>query len=139
MIRRTVMAIVGIVLLGASSAEGQQTYPNITGETILEDDRVIVQRFVLEPGQPEGIHEHPEYQLVIVLQSSNGLVTKFRGEERIFNRTGDEPDRPGGIGAFWRPGPVLLSDEHESINTGTRPLEWIAITFKRDSIAVENP
>ena len=133
------MAIVGIILLGATSIAAQQTYPNITGETILEDDRIIVQRFVLQPGQPEGIHEHPEHQLVIVLQSSNGLVTRFRGEETRFDRSSDEPDRPGGIGAFWRPGPVLLSDQHESINTGTRPLEWIAITFKKESIALESP
>ena len=34
-----------------SIAHGQQTYPNIDGEVLLDDDRVIVQRFVLEPGQ----------------------------------------------------------------------------------------
>ena len=51
-------------LLVCSIAEAQQDYPNVEGELLLEDDRVVVQRFVLEPGQWEGIHEHPEYQLV---------------------------------------------------------------------------
>ena len=43
------------------------------------------------------------------------------------------------IGAFWRQGPVFISDEHESGNTGTRPLEWIAITFKSDSVVTSEP
>ena len=32
-----------------------------------------------------------------------------------------------------------MSDEHESGNTGTRPLEWIAITFKKESISTDDP
>ena len=115
-------------------ANGQQEYPNVEGETLLEDDRVVVQRFVLEPGQWEGIHEHPEHQLVIVLNSTNELIYRFRGSERIFERPDDDEVR-----AFWRPGPVYMSDDHESGNTGNRPLEWIAITFKKDSVTTEEP
>lgn len=125
---------IAIVLFVTTTAYGQQTYPNIEGETLLEDDRIIVQRFELQPGQWEGIHEHPEYQLVIVLNSTNELVYRFRGSERVFERPEDDTVR-----AFWRPGPVHMSDEHESGNTGDRPLEWIAITFKSDSIATDNP
>ena len=126
-----------VCLLICSSAEAQQEYPNIRGELLLEDDRVVVQRFVLEPGQWEGIHEHPEYQLVIVLNSSDELTYRFRGSERIM--TGSADAEPGQISAFWRPGPVSLSDEHETGNTGTKPLEWIAITFKDDSVATDEP
>lgn len=118
-------------------ADGQQEYPNIDGQTILEDDRVIVQRFVLEPGQWEGIHEHPEYQLVIVLNSTDELTYRFRGSETVI--PGSSDDDSDSISAFWRPGPVSMSDEHESGNTGTRPLEWIAITFKSESVATAAP
>ena len=63
------------------------------------------------------------------------VFLKFpRGSERIFERPKEDTVR-----AFWRPGPVFMSDEHESGNTGTRPLEWIAITFKKESISTDNP
>ena len=120
-----------------SIANGQQEYPNVEGETLLEDDRVIVQRFVLEPGQWEGIHEHPEYQLVIVLNSTDELTYRFRGSELVIPASDDGGSED--ISAFWRPGPISMSDQHESGNTGTRPLEWIAITFKSDSVATNDP
>ena len=123
-----------IILFIATAGHSQQNYPNIDGETLLEDDRVVVQRFILEPGQWEGIHDHPENQLVIVLNSTQELIYRFRGSERIFERPEDDTVR-----AFWRPGPVFMSDEHESGNTGTRPLEWIAITFKKESILTDDP
>ncbi|MBJ89766.1 MAG: hypothetical protein CMO98_07895 [Woeseia sp.] len=123
-----------VILFLATAGHSQQTYPNIDGEMLLEDDRVVVQRFVLEPGQWEGIHEHPEHQLVIVLNSTEELIYRFRGSERIFERPENDTVR-----AFWRPGPVFMSDEHESGNTGTRPLEWIAITFKKESVSTDSP
>ena len=133
------MRLIRLVILVSvvSSAAAQQTYPNIDGETILEDDRVIVQRFVLEPGEWEGIHEHPEHQLVIVLNSTDELVYRFRGTDTVI--PGSDDANAESVSAFWRPGPVFMSDEHESGNTGTRPLEWIAITFKSDSVATESP
>jgi predicted metal-dependent enzyme (double-stranded beta helix superfamily) len=121
----------------ASMAYSQQEYPNVEGETLLEDDRVIVQRFVLEPGVWEGIHEHPEHQLVIVTNSTNELVYQFRGSDSIIIKPDDEPADT--ISAFWRPGPIVMGDQHQSGNTGNRPLEWIAITFKSDSIVTADP
>ena len=120
-----------------SIAHAQQTYPNLDGEVLLDDDRVIVQRFVLEPGQWEGIHEHPEHQLVIVLNNTDELTFRFGGAERVFSNPEDESDET--MDVFWRPGPVFMSDQHDSGNTGTRPLEWIAITFKSDSVATDSP
>ena len=129
--------VLSFFFLVFSLAKAQQHYPNIEGETLLEDDRVVVQRFVLKPGDWEGIHEHPEYQLVIVLNSTDELTYRFRGAERVF--PGRKDDDPEPMEAFWRPGPVFMSDQHDSGNTGTRPLEWIAITFKSDSVATDNP
>ena len=130
------IAAVAVFFLGPY-ANAQQHYPNIDGELLLEDDRVVVQRFVLEPGQWEGIHEHPEYQLVVVLSPTDELIYRFRGAETVFEGSEDEDSE--GMSAFWRPGPVYMDDQHESGNTGTRPLEWIAITFKSDSIATDDP
>ena len=132
---RRVPVICSLFLFSAASA--QQTYPNIDGETLLEDDRVIVQRFVLEPGQWEGVHEHPEHQLVIVVNATDELTYRIGDSNRVFTRDNDEELER--ITSFWRPGPVFMSDDHESGNTGTRPLEWIAITFKSESIATDDP
>ena len=129
--------ILSFFFLVFSLADAQQHYPNIDGEVLLEDERVVVQRFVLEPGQWEGIHEHPEYQLVIVLNSTDELTYRFRGANRVF--PGSQDGVSQSMQAFWRPGPVFLSDQHDSGNTGTRPLEWIAISFKRNSVATDNP
>ena len=132
---RRITAICSLLLCSAANA--QQTYPNVEGETLLEDDRVIVQRFVLEPGEWEGVHEHPEHQLVIVVNATDELTYRIGDSNRVFTRENDEELQR--ITSFWRPGPVLLSDDHESGNTGTRPLEWIAITFKSESIATDDP
>ena len=132
---RRITAICSLLLCSAANA--QQTYPNVEGETLLEDDRVIVQRFVLEPGKWEGVHEHPEHQLVIVVNATDELTYRIGDSNRVFTRENDEELQR--ITSFWRPGPVLLSDDHESGNTGTRPLEWIAITFKSESIATDDP
>ena len=127
---------IGLFLV-CSTSLAQQTYPNIEGEVLLDDERVIVQRFRLEPGEWEGIHSHPEYQLVIVLQSSDELTSRFGDTETVFANV--EEQRDESLSVFWRPGPVELADQHESGNTGTRTLEWIAITFKSSSIETDDP
>ena len=124
------------LLLVGPGALAQQSYPNISGEVLLDDERVVVQRFRLEPGEWEGIHEHPEHQLVIVLQSSDELTQRFGDSETVLSI--DEAQRPQSMSVFWRPGPVALSERHETGNTGTRTLEWIAITFKSASIASDD-
>ena len=40
-------------------------YPNIPGEDLLENDRLVVQRFVVKPGQWEGVHAHRPNMLYI--------------------------------------------------------------------------
>ena len=130
------IVILLLMLASRSFADGEQTYPNVPGEILMEDDRVIVQKFVLEPGQWEGIHSHPEHQLVITLKRSDELTYRIGDKETKFKFT-EEELRKKNHSVFWRPGPVHLSDQHESGNTGSKTLEWIAITFKRNSIATE--
>ena len=44
------------------------TYPNLAnpvGEVLLENERVVVQRLVVGPGQWEGVHSHPGNQVYV--------------------------------------------------------------------------
>ncbi len=130
---RHVFKLLVISLLSPLS-QAEQQYPNIKGDLVFEDERVIVQRFRLEPGQWEGLHTHPEHQLVIVLKDTEKVVSTFGDKEYFFTNEDVDNSIPS---AFWRPGPVSLEDKHNSGNLGGRTLEWIAITFKKDSIASE--
>ncbi len=134
--KHSTIATLLLMLTSLSFAGDEQYYPNVPGEILMEDDRVIVQKFILEPGQWEGIHSHPEHQLVITLNRTDEVTYRLGKEETKFKFTeADLRKKPHSV--FWRPGPVHLSDQHESGNTGSKTLEWIAITFKRDSIATE--
>ena len=42
-----------------------QIFPNIPLELLLENDRMIVQRVRVEPGQWTGVHSHPGNQVYI--------------------------------------------------------------------------
>ena len=65
----------------AAAAEKQflLTYPNLAnpdGEVLLENERVVVQRFVVGPGEWEGIHSHPGDQLYVHVKGGqwSGIV-----------------------------------------------------------------
>ena len=84
---RIALLILGGVLFcsGFGRAQGdtehQQHYPNIPTEVIFENDRVLVQKVVLQPGEWEGIHSHSGNQLGINLtdgQSPSAMATKRR-------------------------------------------------------------
>ena len=97
-----------------------QSYPNIRGKLLLENNKVVVQRFSFPPGQWEGVHSHPANQLYIHLTEANW---KVRYGDRI--ETGSFP--AGSIGWF---GPVGLEEDHESVNIGDEPIELIWVTLK---------
>ena len=126
--------MLALCTLSFSPIHAEQLYPNIEGDTIYEDDRVIIQSFRLEPGQWEGVHTHPRHQLVIVTNDSDKVISTFGNKEYVFINDEAVDTSPS---AFWRPGPVTLEDQHNSGNLGTRTLEWIAITFKKESIAAD--
>lgn len=97
-----------------------QTYPNISGKLVLENDKVSVQRFSFPPGQWEGVHAHPSGQLFVHLTDAHW---KARYGERV--ETGRWP--AGSVG--WI-GPVHLAEDHESVNIGDEPIDLILITLK---------
>lgn len=102
--------------------EYAQRYPNIRGKTIFENDRVLVQRFLLPPGEWEGVHGHSGNQLYVMLTDGHAGA-----------RLGDQETSgfyPAGI-VLWQP-PVPLSERHESGNVGDEPMEFLCFNFKHE-------
>lgn len=90
--RRVLVIGAGILGLAGWVLALQQTYPNVSVEKVLENDRVLVERVAGQPGQWTGEHSHPGNQLVVILK---GGTTTFRegGEER------EETSKDGDV--FW--------------------------------------
>ena len=128
------MAAVMAVLVGfaafdryyvaASQVPCRQTYPNIPGQLLLENNKVVVQKFVFPPGQWEGVHAHPPNQLYIHLKGGQWTVRYGDRLESVFARTRS-------VG--WI-GPVSLSKDHESVNAGLEPIELIWVTLKEGCV-----
>ena len=97
-----------------------QYYPNIPGELLLENDKVVVQRFIFPPGQWEGVHAHPPDQLYIHLKGGRWTVRYGKHQETGWSETGS-------VGWY---GPVPLSADHESVNSGDEPIDLIWVTLK---------
>jgi len=98
-------------------------YPNIPGEDLLENDQVIVQRFVVNPGQWEGVHAHHPDMLYIHIKGGQWAA-----------RSKSEPEHPspapspdGEVG--WMP-TIDISEEHESRNIGKEPIDLVWVTLK---------
>lgn len=98
-----------------------QYYPNIAGEVLLENDKLVVQRYVVQPGEWEGIHRHPADQLYVHIKG--GEWTVRYGEQET---TSVSPD--GEIG--WSDKALSLEAMHQSGNTGDEPIDFMWITLK---------
>ena len=48
--------------------------PQCPGETLLDNDTIVVQRFIIPPGQWEGVHKHPPNQLYIHVKGGEWTV-----------------------------------------------------------------
>ena len=99
-----------------------QFYPNIPGEVLLENDKVVVQRFISPPGVWEGVHRHPPGQIYIHLQGGEWTVRYGNWQETMESETGS-------VGWY---GPVSLSADHESVNSGDDPIDLIWVTLKSE-------
>ena len=118
------LAFTGLATAGDSAQKKDSAcyvnYPNIPGETLLENDRVVVQKFVIKPGQWEGIHSHPGNQLYVHIKGGKWAV-RYGDQETV----SEDPD--GSVG--WYP-KVDLSEKHQSGNIGEKPIELLWITLK---------
>jgi predicted metal-dependent enzyme (double-stranded beta helix superfamily) len=93
------------------------TYANLHGEMLLDNARVIVQKFVIEPGQSTGRHTHPGDQLAVFIKG--GVLTS----------------RTTGRSTLWRDGRVMWQNATDpaddgSTNAGTTPIEMDWVTLK---------
>lgn len=103
--------------IAAEPAQHSSTYANLSGEVVLDNPRVNVQKFVLPPGQSTGLHSHPGDQLLVFIKG--GVLTS----------------QSTGRSALWRDGRVMWQNASDaadegSINTGATPIEMICVTLK---------
>jgi predicted metal-dependent enzyme (double-stranded beta helix superfamily) len=119
------------VLAAASAAKGGKepppdqhlNYPNIPGEDLLENSRVIVQRFTVNPGQWEGVHAHRPNMLYIHIKGGQWAARSRKEPEHPYPEA--SPD--GEVG--WM-APIDISEGHESGNVGPQPIDLIWVTLK---------
>jgi len=99
-----------------------QSYPNMPLELLLDNDRMIVQRMQVEPGQWTGIHSHPGNQVYIHIKG--GIWSERR------NGVQSPPSpflKAGSVG--WTDA-VEFSEAHEIGNTGDTTIDLVLVTIK---------
>ena len=102
---------------GASApADDRSTYANLPGRLLLDNSRVTVRQFILEPGQSTGRHTSQGDQLL------------------VFIRGGVLRSNDGGRSVLWRDGRVVwsaaASADEGSTNVGTTPIEMDLVLLK---------
>ena len=101
-------------------------YPNIPGELLLENDKLVVQRFLIEPGQFEGIHRHAPDQLYIHVKGGEWTV-------KYGDKATTSVSETGSIG--FSETATEMSAMHESGNTGDEPIDLIWVSLKPGCLA----
>jgi quercetin dioxygenase-like cupin family protein len=98
-------------------------YPNIPGEDLLENEQVIVQRFVVNAGQWEGVHAHHPDMLYIHIKGGQWAARSKSEPEHAY----PAPSPDGEVG--WMP-TIDISEGHESRNIGKEPIDLVWVTLK---------
>ena len=100
-----------------TAGPGAPMYANLKGETLLDNERVFVQKFIVQPGESTGIHRYANDELLVFIK---GGVLRTNATGRA---------------VLWKDGRVVFhsassrSDEG-STNAGSTPVEMIAVTLK---------
>jgi quercetin dioxygenase-like cupin family protein len=108
--------------IAPGAEHGPQVYPNIKPELLLENDRMIVQRVRVEPGQWTGIHSHPGNQ--VYLHIKDGTWSQRRGGAQSAPSAFMPAGSVGWVDA------LDLGEGHEVGNTGDTTIEYVLVTIK---------
>ena len=100
----------------------EQVYPNVPTELLLDNERMIVQRVRLEPGQWTGAHSHPGNQVYVHIKA--GTWSERRGGSQAASSEDLEAGAVGWLDA------IDISEGHEVGNTGETPIEFVLVTIK---------
>lgn len=102
---------------GEPGTATSQDYPNRPAEVVMENDRVIAQRLIGEPGNWVGEHAHTEGQLGVVIKG--GTITYREG--------GEDTERTFTEGEVFVVEPTAA---HDHAVTGDSAIETILFTLK---------
>jgi len=84
--------------LPAHAAERSPIYARLHGEVLLENSRVLVERFVLQPGESTGRHTHSSNQLLVFIKGGmlksvrTGRSTLWRDGRVVWQSATDRKD-----------------------------------------------
>jgi hypothetical protein len=99
-----------------SAAATPPLYADVPPTAVLENDRVVVRRFIIQPGQSTGRQAHGAHQLLVFVKG--GVLTS----------------NAGGRSSLWPDGRVVWLDraasDAGSKNSGGRPIELLWIVLK---------
>jgi predicted metal-dependent enzyme (double-stranded beta helix superfamily) len=103
--------------IAAESRQNDSSFAGLQGEVLLDNARVFVQKFVVQPGQSTGRHMHPADQLLVFIK---GGVLKSQATGRS---------------TLWRDGRVVWQNatdvaDEGSTNTGATLIEMDLVTLK---------
>jgi hypothetical protein len=103
--------------IAAESPQNDPSYAGLQGDILLDNARVFVQKFIVQPGQSTGRHMHPCDQLLVFIK---GDVLRSQATGRS---------------TLWRDGRVAWQSATEpadegSTNTGATPIEMDLVTLK---------
>jgi len=102
---------------GEAGSAPPQDYPNAPAEVVLENDRMIAQRLINEPGNWVGEHAHVDNQLVVVIKG--GTIT--------YREDGEDTERTLADGEVFM---VDTTVAHDHAITGESGIESILFTLK---------
>src|SRR6185295_2721920 len=112
----SVIPIAAVVGAQDASSRYRQSYssPALRGETLLENDRIVVQKFVIPPGTWEGQHTHPGNQLWV--QMTDGEWTSHADRTQVSRL------KAGSVG--WLPPSTVLRTTKAASIPGRLRLSW---------------
>ena len=108
--------------ISPGAEHAKQAFPDAPTELLLENERMIVQRVRLEPGQWTGAHGHPGNQVYVHIKE--GTWSERRGG----SQTAASEDLEAGA-AGWLDA-IASSEGHDVGNTGETPVEFVLVTIK---------